>query len=160
MFLVCCLGILGRLMVTKKSRGFQDSPKIRFLERSPVHSVRNFWGTLKENLTFVQKLMDTFWSFASGWFALVAILLRRSLLVGTVLSSTPRVKSFFLVNCFVFVPNWKEINVKRPCCSLSNILRLKIAILDVYSQRFLIALSQNMCIHSCSQRLPAMSPLP
>ena len=45
MFLVCCLGILGSLMVTKKSRGFLDSPKIQLLERSLVFSVRNFWGT-------------------------------------------------------------------------------------------------------------------
>ena len=56
MFLVCCMGILGRLMVTKKSRGFQDSPKIRFLERSPVYSVRNFWGTSEGKSDFGAKI--------------------------------------------------------------------------------------------------------
>ena len=68
---------------------------------------------LKENLTFVQQLMDTFWSFASWWFALVAILLRRSLPVGTVLSSTPRVK-LFLGELLCFRPKLKGKKRQAP----------------------------------------------
>ena len=61
----------------------------------------------------MQEVMDTFWSFANWWFVLVAILPRRSLLVGTVLSSTPRVK-LFLGELLCFRPKLKGNKRQAP----------------------------------------------
>ena len=73
-------------MVQKWSRveWFPDSPKIQLLEIFPFFSAKNFWSTSEGEATFVQKVVDTLWSFTNFWFVLVAILQRRSLLIGTV----------------------------------------------------------------------------